>query len=331
MIPTRTMSYRTTWSGRAPLAVLLGLAAVPCLPATGPATTPDIDELAEVLVQAPEPRFVAATRRDRIGRVWVPVMLNGKGPFRLVLDSGAVRSALVPSVADILQLPLDRNAPVLLHGVTGTAVTPTVAVDTISVGDLVIGPAVLPIVADAFGGAEGLLGTQGMEDKRVYIDFTNDFINISFSRDRPAAADFFTVPVMHGHLPLLTVAASAGGVRAAAIIDTGAQSSVGNEALRTALERQLRRRPLTTDTIMGATGDTQQGLGARVSPIDIGPITIREAHLTFGDLHIFELWNLTSEPAILIGMDILGLLDTLVIDYQRRELHVKPRRQGVVK
>jgi len=29
-------------------------------------------------------------------------------------------------------------------------------------------------------------------------------------------------------------------------------------------------------------------------------------------------------------MDILGLLDALVIDYQRRELHVKPHRQGMV-
>jgi hypothetical protein len=35
---------------------------------------------------------------------------------------------------------------------------------------------------------------------------------------------------------------------------------------------------------------------------------------------------MTDTPAILIGMDIIGLLDTLVIDYKRKELHLRPRR-----
>jgi hypothetical protein len=35
---------------------------------------------------------------------------------------------------------------------------------------------------------------------------------------------------------------------------------------------------------------------------------------------------LTDEPAMLIGMDVLGLLDTLVIDYRRKELQMKIRR-----
>jgi hypothetical protein len=35
---------------------------------------------------------------------------------------------------------------------------------------------------------------------------------------------------------------------------------------------------------------------------------------------------MSDRPAVLIGMDILGLLDTLVIDYRRMELHIKSRR-----
>jgi hypothetical protein len=35
---------------------------------------------------------------------------------------------------------------------------------------------------------------------------------------------------------------------------------------------------------------------------------------------------MTDAPALLIGMDIIGLLDSLVIDYRRRELHMLPRR-----
>ena len=44
----------------------------------------------------PEPLFAAPTRLDRIGRVMTPVMVNGKGPFRFVIDTGASRSTLAP-------------------------------------------------------------------------------------------------------------------------------------------------------------------------------------------------------------------------------------------
>jgi len=38
---------------------------------------------------------------------------------------------------------------------------------------------------------------------------------------------------------------------------------------------------------------------------------------------IFEHWRLTQEPALLLGMDALGLLDALIIDYRRRELQLR--------
>jgi predicted aspartyl protease len=325
------MWYPTTSPGEtarrlAVIVLLLGLTAPTWAQFSPTVTPPDDDELTEVVVVAREPRYVAPTQRDRIGRVWVPVMINEQGPFRLVLDSGAVRSAVNPRVAEALRIPLNRSPPVLLRGVTGSAITPTIEVDNLSVGDLSVGPAVLPIVTDAFGGAEGLLGMYGMENKRIYIDFRNDFINVSLSRNRQAGDGFETIPFVNNSLNLLVVNARVGGTPVRAIIDTGAQTSIGNDALRFALQRQINRKPHTKDEITGATGDMQTGLGAQVSPITLGGIQIRDAHITFGDLHIFEHWKIGAEPALVIGMDILGLVDTLVIDYKRKELHIKPRR-----
>jgi predicted aspartyl protease len=292
---------------------------------SGAVTVTDDPELAEIVVQAPEPRYVAPTNRDRIGRVWVPVYINDKGPFRLVLDSGATRSAITERVANALAIPEDRTKSVMLRGVTGSALAKAVEVDSISVGDLLVGPSTVPIVVDAFGGAEGLLGTDGMRDKRIFIDFRNDFINISKSRNRRAALGFDTVPFLKDDLNLLVVQASVGGLPVRAIIDTGAQASVGNLALRAALKRQVDRNQRGQDIVTGATGAQQTGIGARISPITIGDLAIRDAHITFGDMHIFDLWKMNDQPALLIGMDILGLLDTLVIDYRRMELHIKRR------
>src|SRR6188768_1470250 len=144
---------------------------LPCSAALGQepsaAPPPAVDE---VVVSAPEPRYVAPTTRDRIGRIWAPVLINGKGPFRLVLDTGASRSAVVQHVVDDAGLPV-RSRPVRLRGVTGTAIVQAVRADTLAFGELVNEDVTLPIVADAFGGADGVLGGEGMKDKRVHIEF----------------------------------------------------------------------------------------------------------------------------------------------------------------
>jgi predicted aspartyl protease len=310
----------TIWITALPLLAIAG-AASPVEDIQDPA-----QELDEVTVTALEPRFVAPTTRDRIGRVWVPVHIDGKGPFRLVLDTGAQRSAVIQPVATRLQIPLDRTPPVRLHGATGTSIAPTIEVDMLSVGDVWMPSERLPVVADAFGGADGLLGVDGLQDRRIYIDFRADYVDISRSRNRRAARGFIALPFLnYDRQHLLMVEARVGGVDVLAVIDTGAQATVGNEALRAALRRQVARNSRGEDEIHGATGDIQTGLGARVSPIRLGELQIRDAHVTFGELHIFSLWDLTDRPALLVGMDILGLVDTLVIDYRRRELHIKPR------
>jgi len=303
-----------------PLCALLALAATS---ATG--STAVEEELAEVTVTAPEPRYVAPTTRDRIGRVWVPVLIDGKGPFRLVLDTGAQRSAVVPEVASQLGISLQDAAPMRLHGATGTRVVPGVEAGVIKVGDMWLPAGRLPVVVDAFGGADGMLGVEGLQDRRIYINFRADYVDIALSRNRRAGTGFITLPFLESERPLLTVTARIGRQQVLAVIDTGAQTTVGNEALRQLLRGDLSREALGEDQIHGATGDTQSGVSAPVRSIRLGDLEIRDARITFGDLYVFRLWELTDRPAILVGMDILGLLDTLVIDYRRRELQILPR------
>ena len=50
--------------------------------------------------------------------------------------------------------------------------------------------------------------------------------------------------------------------------------------------------------------------------------------VTFADMYIFKHWKLTSRPAILIGMDALGVLDTLIIDYRQHDLEMRMLKSG---
>jgi predicted aspartyl protease len=317
------------------MALLLGaainLGAVDVIPVGTPpasAATPptlDSDQLTEIIIEAPEPRYVAPTRRDRIGRIWAPVYINGKGPFRMVLDTGASRSGVTAGVVALLGMTPDESAPVKLQGATGSSVVPTIRVDTLLVGDVLISGSKLPILRDALGGAEGILGNEGLADRRVYIDFLRDLITITRSHEQRAGAGFMTIPFSLEHGRLLVAQVRLGNVRAKAIIDTGSQSTVGNLALRNALVSRHSREQPTVDELQGVTADIQEGEGHSAPPIEFGPIEIHTRRMTFADAHIFQYWRMTNEPALLIGMDALGTLDTLIIDYRRHELQLRMR------
>ena len=280
--------------------------------------TPSIEE---VKVEAPEPRYVAPTLRDSIGRIWAPVLINGKGPFRLVLDTGASKSALLPRVPRALGIPTQPGT-MRLHGVTGSTDVATVNINQLEVGELLIESTTLPVVPDVFGGADGVLGNEALGDKRIFIDFRRDRIEISRSRSERPSVGMSKIPLkLRGQL--LSFKTRIGTVATTAVIDTGAQRSIGNEALRTALNR--RQRNWQQEEIIGVTLDVERGDNIPTPPIEFGRATISGVRVTFTDTAIFDHWQLTGEPALLLGMDVLGLLDVLVIDYKTKELHVRFR------
>jgi hypothetical protein len=306
---------------------VVGPSAVGASAVVGPSAAVDpIEQLTEVMVEGREPRYVSPTRRDQIGRIWAPVIINGRGPFRLVLDTGASHSGVTSMVALALGLPMDESPPVILRGVTGFATVPTIKVDSLSVGDLSVDQSVLPIVPDALGGAEGVLGSEGLAGKRISVDFRKDRISIAFSKNERSGRGFVTIPFHPVRGTLVVIDAFIGHIRTKAIIDTGGQATIANLALKEALSRSNGYQAGQRDEIMGTTKEVQLGELIATPAIEIGDIKIVDSAVTFADLYIFKQWKMTGQPAILVGMDALGLLDTLIIDYRRQELQVRMAR-----
>jgi predicted aspartyl protease len=332
-LDSSTRGFRQAYPNALCLATLLWLmllplsatAQTPSPPVTAtptqPAATPP-SRVEEVVVSAPEPRYVAPTTRDHIGRIWAPVMINGKGPYRLVLDTGATRSAVMQRVVDTAQLPLEPK-PMRLRGVTGTRTVSAAHAETLTVGDLLIKDVTLPIVPDAFGGADGVLGGEGLKDKRIVIEFRKDRISIARSHGKPPQPGFSVVPFKYATNRGMRISVMVGPIRTTALIDTGSQATVGNLALRQALSRRQNPRDVFDSSVIGVTEDIQHAARVRVPSISAGKLLVQNAEIMFSDLHIFEYWQLTEQPALLIGMDVLGVVDALVIDYRRSELHFR--------
>jgi predicted aspartyl protease len=276
-----------------------------------------------VVVQAPEPRYVAPTQRDQIGRIWAPVLINGKGPFRLVLDTGASGSGITAAVAQALSLSPDSSRAIILRGVTGIQTVSSVRVQSFEVGDLILSPAILPIITDPLGGADGVLGSDALADMRVQIDFRRDRIAILRSRHERIPSGFSSIPLERSEAHLLLTRATVDGVVVHAIIDTGAQATIGNQAMRAALVHK--RVQGTRNQVIDVTGTSQTAESFSVPPIEFGAVTIQAARITYGEMQIFDYWHLNHKPALLIGMDVIGLLDVLIIDYARRGVYLRSR------
>ncbi len=278
------------------------------------------EDLAAGLAE-PEPLFAAPTRLDRIGRVMAEVMVNGKGPFRFVIDTGASRSTLAPHLAKSLGLTkAGRN--VMLNGVTGVAEVPTVIVDTLDIGALQFKNQHLPVIfTSIMGNADGILGVAGFEDQRIDVDFKRDRVTVLPSNGRRPHYSLVTTRVERNDNGLMIFDVRIGRrIKAKAVLDTGAERTLGNLALQQALNKGRKNREPVSAVVHGATPDIADGDVQEIKQANIGDMTLTNLEVIFADFHVFKLWGLDQEPAMLIGMDMIGVLERLVIDYRRNEV-----------
>ena len=124
---------------------------------------------------------------------------------------------------------------------------------------------------------------------------------------------------------LFTVKGRIGRTRVTIIVDTGAERTLGNDALLSALELQAKAEdPSYHARVLGATSHAQQGAVIPAPAIRIGEVSITSTQVAFGDFAVFGLWGLDQRPALLLGMDVIGAADGLMIDYRREEMLLLP-------
>jgi hypothetical protein len=74
--------------------------------------------------------------------------------------------------------------------------------------------------------------------------------------------------------------------------------------------------------VHGATEQTALGERWLTPTIEVGELSVDDVEVTYGDFHVFNVWEINERPALILGMDVIGVLDALVIDYRRREITV---------
>lgn len=259
-------------------------------------------------------------------RMTVEVLVNGRGPYRFLVDSGADTSVVGLRIARELQLPV--GTPVTLHGMTGSAVVGTVQVRELSLGQGTVRDLELPALRDQDVGGEGMIGIDALVHQRLMMDFEKRVIKAEDARQPAKLIDgeiIVTARRQRGQLILTQVTAA--GLPVEAVIDTGSEITIGNFALRDVLLRGNRRKFVTVP-IIGVTGAQIELQLARIGELQLGSVTLRDVPIAFADAPPFTVFGLSKEPALLLGTDLLETFRRVSLDFKARKVRFQLRKCG---
>ncbi|HEX2586318.1 MAG TPA: aspartyl protease family protein [Steroidobacteraceae bacterium] len=302
---------------------------LPALFAAGCSTTsPRVVDEAAVVVQSEdnEAQYAIATREGHIGRIVVPVTINNKGTFYMMLDTGATHSVLTSKAVSRLGLDLTNAKSYEVQGVMGRINAPVVEIEELQAGALKLKDLKMPVIDGAVvAGLDGILGVDGMHDKSILADFVRDRIRIADGGSLPSSSWYAMIKFALVSKKLVVVDGMVGHIPVRAIIDTGGTQTLGNMALLKAIQQQKKDKYSIDGGVIDITDNTQNGRLVLVPSIKLGAADITNAAILFSEFAVFDVWDMNKKPTLLIGMDVLGQLGALSINYRRQELHVRAK------
>lgn len=273
--------------------------------------------LAQDIAPVAPPETITLTP-DRSTRMTVSVLLEGNGPYPFVVDTGAERTSISNELALTLALRSAGNAR--LHSVTGVMPVALYHIGTLDMDRHRAIDLRAPAMAGANLGGPGLIGVDTLKEQRVTMDFRKRTMTIapSRTRDPTARGDDIIVRARSRAGRLVIMDARLDGEKVAVILDTGSQTSLGNEALRRKLFAQRRQRQATPIELRDVAGGRMTAIYTTTHALKISDFEVNALPLALADAHIFGELGLADTPAMLLGMDALALFDRVTIDFRRR-------------
>lgn len=293
--------------GAAPLIALVSDPAVP-----QPPGVPIIPELS----------VVQQFEIDRSDRMTVPVRINNSEPVDFIVDTGAERTVISGDLAQ--RLALEAGPELRLATITGPATAPSFYIEELALQSHKVEGIEAPALERGNLGGNGLLGIDSLEDSKVFLDFRTQHLEVlpSAIGKRPGKLEqgMIVVSAKKRAGRMILSSAEVDGVKVDIILDTGAQASMGNFALRDRLRKRHLRFDYIPVKMKSVTGKELHGDFSQIKSIKIGSFDVTNLPVTFADNYAFHALKLNDRPAILFGMDALKLFDRVVIDFGNRRV-----------
>lgn len=266
-------------------------------------------------LQATDSAEVIAGDSDRYLRFTVPVMIEGRGPFQFMVDTGAEATVVTDRVQR--QVPLEPRGRAVVVGMASRVEVGLVGLDGLEFAARVFDGLEVPLLEAHNVGADGILGLDTLQDLRVLIDFRADTIAVDDAAALGGNKGYEIVVKARRKLGRLIITeATIDNVRTAVILDTGAQTSIGNLAL----QRRLRAREREIVSNKDVNGAEIVGAIDFARTLRLDEIQIENLPIMFADGPAFEQLGLADRPAMILGMRDLRVFDRVAIDFASRRI-----------
>ena len=265
----------------------------------------------------PSEAEIVKMQQERFERMTVPVTIKGEGPFRFMIDTGAEATVLSLHLAD--RLELTERRPATLIGMASRRAIQTTEIPEFGIGRRTLTILTAPLVESGnIGGADGILGLDGLQGQRVLLDFVKQRMLVADAEELGGNRGYDIIVRARQSLGQLIIAnAMVNDVKTAVIIDTGAQASVGNMAL---LDRLRRSRAKGENTMTDINGEDLTGQVRVCETLRIGEMNLTDIPVLFVDTPPFEALGFADRPALVLGMNELKLFRRVAIDFNKRQV-----------
>jgi predicted aspartyl protease len=259
---------------------------------------------------------VVTGRADAADRMTVPVRIGASGPYRFLIDTGSQKTALSTDLATRLALaPLAKKRIV---GMAGIDTADTAVLDELGLGRRSFYGLTVLLLERRDMGADGIVGVDSLQRQRVLLDFAHNRMAIGDTKALGGDSGYeIVVTARRRSGQLIMTNADIDGVRTNVIIDTGAETSIGNRALQHALGQ---RGMLGQAVLTSVTGQQIVADVGHATKLAIGEVAISNLVIAYADGPAFAALDLTRRPALLLGMRELRLFKRVAIDFSTRKV-----------
>ena len=257
---------------------------------------------------------------DDASRVTVPMSIAGQGPFTFLVDTASQRTVIAAELAG--QLGLAEGPTVTVHTLSGAVDVGTAILPKFEIEGRGLAPKAAPKFAQRHIGAMGMLGLDALRSQRVVLNLRD--ASMAINAEPVVAPDWEGDTILGtarsrlGQLILTNAGLGLNDDSISVIIDTGAQFSVGNDALRRFILRAGGLGDVQKMDLYSVTGTTTVADYIVVRQLRVGGMVIRNLPVAFADVHPLRQLGLNREPALLLGMDALRQFDQIGLNFSRR-------------
>ncbi|MFO1186422.1 MAG: retropepsin-like aspartic protease [Alphaproteobacteria bacterium] len=261
-------------------------------------------------------------------------MINGQGPFELVIDTGSSQTILFTSVGKKLGLTPEPGADITIHGIAASVTShpfklKELALSGERVADLPI--AILDDPSSAEDEPDGVLGIDVLE--RYFLAFNSESRRFELFPRGAAPQPYAGWPgtaMMPRRLRGLRVdfwfvEARYAGYPATTLVDLGAGVSILTWELARHLVNRKDMPSKNAEEVRDALGKGFPAFRLEGLPVELARQRWRKEIALVADVPVFAILDMAGRPSAIVGAGLLKN-NSFALDFEHRRLHIAPGR-----